>query len=1254
MRAALLALGLLAAAAPAQDADLATWAQLLVDHPLAARGDRDAVARSTLGLLRDEPAHPLAEAALRLLELQLPELDDPQAVGEEVLALDAAALRAAGLSPPAARQLQRLQGQLAAAYAPSAALGADLFPGFLSRFMVLGPLPDAGDPLELRAASPEFTDPGLDREHATVGLAGKPARWVALARSPLRPCVMAESVLDGTLGWALLACAFDAPGGPAFVEVETSAAGGQAFAIGTAGGGRGRTLNPFGSAAAGGLGSAGDADAHAYSFSLNGEPAIVVDPRGRPGSPLRAHPVVLRNGRNRLVFAVPMGEHGALAVRVLGPDGWPLELLVEARPGDPLGEPVAGTPPAAPPPRSVDVLSALPVPGVDEQALLGVLLGIDGRPAEGLAHVQLAQAREPARPGLQALLARRTLASDYLPDTWRRNTARALAESVVEQDPLNLAMALHVAGLVADEDREPEAVARLTELSEALPARSDALLQLATVYRKLDMDAQAEDALRRAADRTPGRPDVLRRLADLLGRQGRRTEAAGLELAALRAGGATARGLQSVAARLAALGRGADALELLREAVARDDAPSGRLALAGQLADLQRLDEADALLAALAQVYPRWLEPVLLRADLAGRRGDTAAERARLEEALARNPSQRPARERLAELGVPDAAEALFAAEALDLEALRRLDVDAGSEDSVVKIVDSAILHVWPDGSRETLTQDLYRVRDLKGCEQMGELRLPGEVLRVATIKPDGTEFEPVLVQGAYVMPSLQPGDCIVTETRVYEGAPPDGVVRLGGWYFASPEQPFGLSRYVVSVPRELPLRLVERNVQGVVTHEQHASGDAVVHVFEAMDQPRMLDEPHAPPPKWWLPWIEFGMDDDVPRHLAQLALGAREPVQVTPEIRAAADKVLAGVQGDEARARALHAFVNTALDQRGWQGATSALLGREGSGTFLYSALLAAADVPHELVWSRGVAPEADEEPDPPFVESGYWSRKLLVLVEPRDGPAAWCDLDSESLPYGRLMHDAPGAPAVALPSRRLLTVPAAPMDDRPTFDFALQVQASSDGSAQVQATAVPRGGLEWVYKENLRQAPAPLLKKWVQEVFASVAPGIDLSRHDLPGLREADVPLTLTGEGRVAHFLDDDGSSLSCQLPMPPLDLGAELAGGEGRRRLPYFLPEAVVQYTDARITLPPGLDVLELPAGLSLAWKVGRYDLTVQPDGSGGITVRRRVALPPFAMEPDEYAAFADFCAQVDAAERGRLRLARPVVDPPGGDR
>jgi len=273
-------------------------------------------------------------------------------------------------------------------------------------------------------------------------------------------------------------------------------------------------------------------------------------------------------------------------------------------------------------------------------------------------------------------------------------------------------------------------------------------------------------------------------------------------------------------------------------------------------------------------------------------------------------------------------------------------------------------------------------------------------------------------------------------------------------------------------------------------------------------------------------------------------------------------------------------------------------------------------------------------------------------VLVQPSDGPAAFCDMDSRTLPYGRIVHDAAGAEALAVPSRRLLALPDAPLDDRPTFDFALDLVLAADGSATVDAQALPRGGFEWVFKESLREAPAPLLKNWVQGLLAGVVPGLDLATHELPGLREAEEPLRILGQGRVASFLDDDGRSLSGRLPVPPLDLGRQLASGEGRRRLPYLLSETVTQASEARLELGPGLEVLELPAPLELAFRDGHYRLEVRQDGRT-LHVRREIALPPQRLDPAGHAELAAFCARVDEAERGRLRLRRAgVVDPPQG--
>jgi hypothetical protein len=419
------------------------------------------------------------------------------------------------------------------------------------------------------------------------------------------------------------------------------------------------------------------------------------------------------------------------------------------------------------------------------------------------------------------------------------------------------------------------------------------------------------------------------------------------------------------------------------------------------------------------------------------------------------------------------------------------------------------------------------------------------------------------------------------------------------------------------------------------------------VHVFEMRDQPRVLAEPQMPRPEQFLPWIEFGMDANRGSAVSSLEVNALDPALVTPEVREAADQALAGVSGDTARARALHAFVNKTLDERGYGSATQALLARQGSASMLYAALLTAADVPHELVYSRNIAPDSEPEPDPPFFEAGRLGRKLLVLVQPRDGEPAFCDMDSKTMPYGQLLGTAPGAPSLALPSRRELTLPDLALADRPGplgADFHMEFDVAADGSAQFQGEAQLKAGFGFVAKEQIREIPALMRKGILTQVAAQVVPGLDVSDFKLPGLDDEDAPVRIEVKGRVPTFLDSDGAALTCKLPLPALEMAQGIAGGEGERRLPYFLDAPLVSDSSVRLRLGAGLSVLEMPAGLQQDSPGGSYELRFEQPSPDVLAIRRTVALHPFVMQAADYADFAAFCARIDEAERGLLRFAR----------
>jgi len=1230
---ALGALALLTPQASGQDIPAETWARLLVDHPLMASGDRDRVLGSWLDLIEEEPGHPLVEGTLKLIEAQGTVQDDPAAFYARV-----AELSAEGMDPLAARQHERLTVFTAVRWGPVGQLTPDqLFRSYLGMFEVLGPLGPLGHPLAFTDPPPQLRDPGFLRAHE--GVDGD-VEWKRVMLEGHRPYVMANTALSTSNGWALVAARFDVPeGGPAWLEIEAEPGGGDSFAF------SGATQVPT-------------RGAPSYAFSLNGEEPVIVERLSAESGNVWRQPVTLNVGRNQLVLHGALDTGVAFAVRVLGPDGrvYPgldqpyFEDPLEATP---LGSPVDVAPPSEPLRTSESWLAGHPGlhDSADMLALAGVLAYVDERQAEGLARMRAALDLDPTRIGLRALLARLTQETPYLPEVWRRNRARNLSEQVHAERPDFLSVGLDLARVLSDEDREEESIERLLELTELHPRQSRSLLDLQSVYLKLDMDVAAERALLDAYERTPNNPGVLDRMARRHKAGGRIRAWAETAERTLEARGRTASGLRSLAQQFANEGMTERALWHYGGAVALDGAGHMRLTFGRFLASIERLDLAFDKAESLMHAFPDWAQPHLLVADLFHRQGNAEQELVHLRAALERRPSMREARDRVYEITGEERTEDFFARFLLDADSIREGWDDGASEDSVVKLVDHQIVMVYEDGAAERLTQDVYQARDLAGCEALGEYGVSGEAIEIATIKADGSVFEPVEIGRGYVMPSLEPGDFVVETSRQFQYEPPNGVARMGSWWFASTDQPFEVSRYVISVPHALSLRMEVRN--GAQEIERITGEDATIYVFEVRSQPRILPQPGAPPDDWFVPWVEFGMDSDEDTILAQLAAAVLWPTRVTPEIRDATEKTLAEAGdpvGDEARARALHAFTNDTLDQRGGYDATQSLLAREGNAVWLYSALLKAADVPHEIVWSRNVPPDADLEPDAPFVEPGYWSRKLLVLVQPRDGEPAWCDMDIKTMPYGEMMGDAAGAPAVAVPSMRRIALPTLPIEEQPGVHLAMRLALEPDGSAELEGSADIKAGYGFIAKEAIRDIPEAYRSYAINAAVSQLLPGTSVTGFELPGLEVDGERVSVTVTGQVDSLLDDDGVTLGCNLPFPRMELKSNLAGGEGERRLPYLQRGSQIESAIVRMELADGLDVLELPPSLETSYGQSSYRLLVERDGDRAVTIRREMVIKPFYIEAGGFAEFAAFCARVDEAERVRLKFTR---GPASGD-
>ncbi len=1215
-----IALIVLQSGSPAERARSAEeWARSLVASPHYASDDGDLRIQEWCELVAREPGHPLAELALGMVARTA--ADRPREAAETIARLDANAIHVLAHEDLVALQRERALSNRAFAELANAEL-PDLHPDMAPVAYATGPL--AGSALD--AALGELClDP--DRALALTRLPGSgPATWIRVARAGTADSLDVETACSASAGWAVVALDFDCDERSGWFELDFSDASGPTWIA----------LN-----AADGSGLEGASGFVGFRVAFDDGSVRELDFLAAERSLVWREARAWRKGHNRVLVSVPLGAAFDFSARLRNASGRALPWRVAADPRAPLGEGASGPASAEPLVGALEHLESLESRGPHAEALLGLAKFRDGRMVEGLSHVETALAMEPASVEIAALAAELYGARSPLPETWRRTRAREFVEAGLAAAPGHVRLQVAMARILAPEDRQEEAIRSLESLDTKLAGTATGMA-LVDLYDELELEVRAEDALRSAFARTPQSARVLSAASDHWMRRGFLDRARGARLAQL-LGRLDLGALSELADLEMRLGLRAESIET-RRALARITGDAGAAAgFAQALATIGMAAEADTTWLRLSERFPQETYFALRRADLAHRLGDREGEIAQLRFALERAPSDREARSRLVALGEEDPAAATF----------RRFGVDAERElvgfdatrwnDHVVRALDVAVVHVFEDGAFEQWTLSHEVARDLEGCEALGKQQPSGDMLSIATIKSsDGKAYEPVLVDGEYVMPALEPGDAVRIVARGFGSAGAGSRVRTTQWYFASTATPYHLSRYAISIPKSLGLELVQRNFSG--EHEVLDEGERVVHIFTLRNVERVVAEPGAPPQSWFLPWVTFVGPQDLAQMERELESELVVPMRLAPALIEAATLACEGTETEEQRARALHRLVTESLDKReplSRVSALSALLTRSGNPAVLYATLLRAVGIDHELVWSRGVEPAADPAPERELADASRWTNQLLVLVKPRDAAAAWCDLSRRTLPYGCMIASAPKAEAFSATRGEWMAMPDASWGERPGERTSVTVRIGAERTAEIDVSLDFTGNMGFAVKEQLREVPKAQMKRTVTGIVSRIVPGISLGEYTLDGLEGEDAPVAFRAKGTHKTFLDVRNGEASCKLPFPALDLG-RIAAGEGARKLPFLLQRASVGTVRARFELPEGRSLASEHPEVLLEFGGGRYRLAVEEVDARGFTVVREFALPAQVIAPSDYPAFVEFAQRVDESERVRLRL------------
>lgn len=1107
----------LALAAAPQDAAELTPASILA-HPAIARGDFDAYVEHLLAGLEAAPDHPLAGDAAAELSASAwaarpaLDLDRLEALIERVPDARASlALRQRFL-----REVRRQRFR-----EDARAVDQDLFGEFLGGFHVFGPV----GPLAMRAPliePPGEDDPehGLRARHVTS--AGDERAWVPLER-PRNERVVAigGATQPAGLGAACLATLVRGPEGPAELEVFCSSR----FTA---------TWNGFG----------------------------VADVRRRTPAEREVRfriPVVLDDGWNALVLRVPSSPSTWVAARFVDRDGRVLEVEEAAWPD--------GVPPAATTeptdPRGL-ALAPEELPDGPFRAALEVRRHLRNQRVDRALAVAEPAAAE-AVPVWLRLRAAAWERADHVPaEVRRRERLEALerAQLLGHVDPRIDAEEVRRLGR---EDRVDEAVSLAERLVARAPDSVPAHLALVTALDRLDASGALGERV--LGELLASRPDasnawiLLARTARDWGEHALARER--LERA-LRADGENLDALQEYCE----LSRtdpdhAREALERVERVLA--DEPGDALARELRLDLWGCLDESDRVRATLedtAARFPYATQPRSALAQLHALEGDDEAARAALAEVLAIEPAHPGARELLEHLGGVDPAEAFF--ERFGLESWR----EAAGSSTVLEgepqalALDEGLVYVFPDGSFQYRTHEVALALDRRGTELLHTRPAAGRTPLVRVLQLDGGSIDPPLVDGSWVMPSLDPGDAVeVMEERLVRTVPGQAP-ELGTWRFASFARPFVVSRFCVYLPDGVPGSWVTSQFAG--PHDVYAWEGGRVHVFVTRDSARRPEEPLRPSDEECLPWVAYGEDVD-PRFVVAewreiLAIQSSLPEGVRDEVRAWVRAHDPGGPDTHARARALYeAVVAHAVEFGDFTSPSEVWYARRGNPLGLLAAVYDLAGVPFEwAIFHPPVAPELDPGPLRPFdrIES-YTSPTLrLPPAEPGGSPVWVLVPEARGIPFGRLPAELLGAEVLVLgadePRTEVLERTAlASLWDR---DVELRALLRADGSAEVRGRLATNTTSAAILAEQLSRLEPAQLDSVGRNMAGSAMPGLDVRSWEFVELGDGSGDFEIAFEGVVPAFVTENGRGATFHPRIAPTRLAESL--GPASRAWPLAL--------------------------------------------------------------------------------------------------
>lgn len=208
--------------------------------------------------------------------------------------------------------------------------------------------------------------------------------------------------------------------------------------------------------------------------------------------------------------------------------------------------------------------------------------------------------------------------------------------------------------------------------------------------------------------------------------------------------------------------------------------------------------------------------------------------------------------------------------------------------------------------------------------------------------------------------------------------------------------------------------------------------------------------------------------------------------------------------------------------------------------------------------------------------------------------------------------------------------TIPYATPDQNQAV-YTQVVNLAEDGSAKLEydMTITGTGAATWRSGLEAAEQREERLTKMVSATY----PGTTVDRAEFPGIDDILAPVELDADLSVPGYATAlDGAGLRWRV----LGHEAQLLRGYARQRqrdYPLALGVPTREVRSIRFTLPRRLEFAQVPRGGKLESAFGEFELRVEVRGQTA-TVDSRIEFTRAQIAPDEYEAFREFLAEVDA--------------------